>query len=402
MPVFQLPITHKRPINGVYAFYINAFLRALTFSLISIFIPIFIYQMGIKNLYPSSVSILFIALYYFIVRFFTLILCFPVSKIIEKIGFRYSVGISLISLILYFIFLKLSTGNIIYLFFSALLLGITLPFYWIARNSAVCEDFKEKQLGRQAGMISILEKISTILGPITGALIITNFSYGFLYNIAIIILGISIIPLLFMPHHIHRNGISLKGFVNWLKDKLFYHQAVASFTRGADDYSWGLIWPFILFMLKINLKTIGFLFSLVSILTVITRFLSSLAFDQLRKEKKHSDKKLFKFLTIASSIIWLIRIFVKTVFGVLLVDGSSTFFNTPYRNISDDYLFLGGRRMHEIAYFTYREIIYSIGILVFLGLMTIGIYFNFWKEMVLITTAVFIFLSQIQARESNL
>jgi len=91
MPVFKLPITHKTPVNGIYAFYINAFLRALTFSLISIFIPIFIYQMGIKNLYSPSVSILFIDFYYFIVRFLTLLLCFPVSKIIEKIGFRYSV-----------------------------------------------------------------------------------------------------------------------------------------------------------------------------------------------------------------------------------------------------------------------------------------------------------------------
>jgi len=58
--------------------------------------------------------------------------------------------------------------------------------------------------------------------------------------------------------------------------------------------------------------------------------------------------------------------------------------------------------MHEIAYFTYREMAYSIGVLVFLALMIIGIYFKFWKEMVLITSAVFIFLSQVQAKESHL
>ena len=66
------------------------------------------------------------------------------------------------------------------------------------------------------------------------------------------------------------------------------------------------------------------------------------------------------------------------------------------------YLHLGGKRMGSIAFWVYMEIVYSIGVIFIFGVMAIGIYWGNWKEMVLITIALWSLATIVIARESNL
>jgi len=97
-----------------------------------------------------------------------------------------------------------------------------------------------------------------------------------------------------------------------------------------------------------------------------------------------------------------VRIFVKTAWGVVFVDSFFSFFGTAYRNLNVDYMYLGGKRMAEIAYYTYHEMVYSIGVIIYIGIMILGVQLNLWKEFLFIATAITVFQSHTQSKESEI
>ena len=130
---------HKN-IDGVHAFYINGLLRSLFMSLTTIFIPVYIYSLGIKAFGLVSYAIMAVAIFFIVQRALIVFLVFPLSKIIERIGFRKSITWSVVFLMISTVSLLLAEGNILYLWVATDAMGLNIPPYWLSRDSALSAD----------------------------------------------------------------------------------------------------------------------------------------------------------------------------------------------------------------------------------------------------------------------
>ena len=394
-------IWHKG-IDGVHAFYVNGLLRSLFMSMTTIFVPLFIYTQAM-HLWGSYQKALYLIVLFFIAqRVIIALFVFPLSKLIEKIGFRKSISLSVIFLIGYTTALYFAKDNISWLWIAALCGGLQTPMYSISRDSALSQDIEGSKMGTKMSYITVLENISGLLGPFTGGAIVAGFGYPTLFIISLVILGLSTIPLWWMPPHAHHNGVSLAGFWYFLTNGRYMHQAVANFGGAMNDYGNGVIWPLILFLQGITDARLGAVYSMVSIVTIAVEYLTGKWFDRLRSKNDYSDEGVYGFASVAMALSWLGRIFVTGFAQIVSLDIGRQLFGAVYTNFFVDYLHLGGKRMGSIAYWVYMEVVYSVGTVLLFGTMGIGIYYGIWKEITLITIALWSLVTIVIARESNL
>lgn len=391
-----------RDIDGVHAFYANGLLRSLYMSLTTIFVPLFIYKLGMTLWGNYQQALLLVAVYFIVQRIIVAVIVFPLSRLIEKIGFRKSITLSVFFLIAYTVTLMLSEYDIVWLWLSAIFGGFQIPLYWISRDSALSQDIERNSMGTKMGYIVVLENISGLLGPFAGGAIIAFFGYTSLFVVALVILGLSTIPLWWMPPHTHKNGVSLAGFWYFLTNGRYLHQAVANFGSAMNDYGNGVIWPLLLFLQGIQDERLGAVYSAVALVTIAIQYTTGKWFDKLRAKKDYSDEGIYGIATFGVAISWIFRLFVKGIAQVIPIDIGRQVFGSIYSNFFSDYLHLGGNRMGSIAFWVYMEVVYSVGTIFLFVVMAIGIYFGIWKEMVLVTISLWSLVTIVAARESNL
>lgn len=391
-----------RDIDCVHAFYANGLLRSLYMSMTTIFIPLFIYTLGMSTWGSYQKALLLVAMYFIAERVLVAIIVFPLSRIIEKIGFRKSITLSAIFLIGYTLTLLLAAQNLNWLYASIVCGALNIPLYWISRDSALSQDISDKKMGSKMGYIVVLENISGLLGPFAGGAIVAFAGYSTLFVVALVILGLSTIPLWWMPPHSHKNGVSLAGFWYFLTNGRYFHHAVSSFGCAMNDYGNGVIWPLLLFLQGIHAEKLGSIYSIVAVVTIAIQYFSGQWFDRLRSKKDYSDEGVYGIASVGLSISWIVRMFVTGIAQVLPVDIGRQLFGAIFSNFFSDYLHLGGKRMGSIAFWVYLELTYSFGAIFIFSVMAVGIYFGIWKEMALITISLWSLATIVIARESNL
>jgi len=402
MGIWRRHIDLHRYFDGMQAFYLNASLRSLAVSLISIFTPVFIYSEGLLLWGSSRYALAGVALFYLVFRLTALLSALPLSRVIEKIGFRRSVVVSMVFMILYLISLMFAPIYVWLLLLAPIFFGLSVPLYWVSRDSAICQDGNKANLGRQMSILIAGEQVAGLAGPFVAGVIITSLGYQFLYGVALSILMVSIVPLFSLPHHVHKNGASLRGFYLWLTNTRYFHQAVGVVGKTVDDYGLAIVWPLAIYLLGIKIGVIGGIFSLVALLAVLVRIIVGKLFDKLRTRGDFSDEILHSIAVIATSLIWMVRLFVSSVGGILGVDAAGSVFGTTYTNFYINYLHLGGMRMGNIAYWVYVEMTYSLTAVILMGVLVIAALFGIWREIIFLSAGLWVLVSVIQARESNL
>lgn len=340
--------------------------------------------------------------YYVLTRLVTLLTVVPIAKVIERIGFRKSIAISLIILVVNLGSLLFAGSYIWLVVLSAVAGGLNIPFYWVARNSAISQDSDKRHVGRQMGNMTSVEQVATLLGPLAAGLIIERWGFQALYGLAIIILVVSVVPLWGMAPHVHPNGASWGGFARWIRDRRYFHNGVGIGARAVDDYAINVLWPLAIFVMGVKMGVLGGIFTMVSVVALTVRLILSRVFDQLRAKRDWSDELLYAVSACVNSLTWIIRLFVGSVGSILMLDMSGAVFGTVYSSLYVDYEQLGGQRMGSIAYWVYGEMMYSImtiGLFVAVG---VGVSLSIWKEMFMILASFWVLVSIIMARESNM
>ena len=392
----------RNRIEGVQAFYINGLFRALFMSMTSIYVPIFLFMQGREQWGSTESGLLLVVAYYGLQRFLVILILFPISKLVERIGFRKSITWSALCLIGYTVALVLAPQNMIWVWVSTAFMAINIPLYWLSRDSALSQDIGSKVMGRSMGHIVVLENIAGLLGPFAGGAIVAIFGYPALFMTVLLVLGLSIVPLWWMSPHTHRNGVSLKGFWYFLTNKRYLHQSVAVFGNALNDYGNSVIWPLALFMQGITDEKMGAVYSLAGAVTIAVQYLSGRWFDRLRSRRDYADEGVYGIASVGTSLSWIVRLFVSGLTQVISIDLGRQLFGALYANFFSDYLHLGGRRMGSIAYWVYVEVMYSLGTVFLFGVMAIGIYTGVWREIVFVTIALWSLATVVIARESNM
>ncbi len=374
-------------------FYLNGMLRSLVFALVGIFTPVFLYQIG---------GVMMVVAYYILTRVVTLMFVVPISHLIERIGFRRSIAISLIILAVNLGALLLADKYIGLVVLSAIAGGLNIPFYWVARNSAISQDEDGRQVGRQMGIMTSMEQVATLLGPLAAGLIIEKWGFAVLYGVALIVLGVSVVPLLGMPPHVHPNGATWRGFARWVRDRRYFHNAVGIGGRAVDDYAMSVLWPLAIFVMGIKIGIMGGIFSTVAVVSLLVRMVLARVFDRMHGRRDWSDELLYGLSACVNGVTWIVRMLVGSLGAILMLDLSGAIFGTIYSSLYVDYEQLGGKRMGSIAYWVYGEMMYSIMTIGLFTAVGVGVGLGVWKEVFMILASFWVLISIVMARESNL
>ncbi len=334
LPEFLLTYFKDRELNELY---LSVFLKVLGQSLITIFIPIYFIILGY--------SIFDISLFY-LIYFITITITMPFGMWSNsKIGIKKTLTLGTFVLIFYYYLLGfLETGLSYHLI--AVVFGISSGFYFAAFHIDFAKSANKGREGKELSCLRIIVVIVGVLGPLIGSLLISAFSFNFMFKFVSIVLFLSVIPLFFSKDFsIRYKKFSPKRILKAdSKEKGIAYQASAM-VGIAQIY----FWPLFIYLTLKSVVSLGVIVSTSSLLTIfIIAYIG-----KLTDRDKNSVLKLGVLSTAPS---WIIRIFLLSPIGMFFINFYSfitqTLIDLPFNKMT----YAKAKRSKHIAnYFLFRE-----------------------------------------------
>ncbi|OIO41022.1 hypothetical protein AUJ10_01205 [Candidatus Pacearchaeota archaeon CG1_02_31_27] len=335
--------------------YVMLTLRSFALSLVGIFIPIYLYQNGL--------TLRFIFLFFALMYGVFSVVCLIIPKIIAKIGYKHSMAISFVFLIISLVLLSYLKSDGSYLI-SGTILGISMAFFWPAFHLDFVKYSIKKKRAKQISGYMAVSTLATMLGPLIGGIVLSVTNFNILFIITILLLAISLIPLFYSKEENINTDFSYKNFIRNLTLRRYF-----------SNNSWlvtgtvmGIIWPLFIFLIVKGYFSVGILETIMLLLS----FLSTIFFGWLTD--KMNKIKLFKVLSAINSIISFSRILVTTFIQAITVNFFYGLVN-PGITISQDCEIYNECKKNPLEDITIREFSAGSGRVLFFLVLVILPYF---------------------------
>ncbi|MBU1046715.1 MFS transporter [Patescibacteria group bacterium] len=339
-------------------FEVSVWLHTFARSMVSIFIPIFLLQIGY--------SLTEVLIFYLIYNLLDVPLNFVARYLVRKIGARWVIILGSLSSVIFFIgvfYLKVNMWPLLILI--ALLAAIYDTFYWVAHLYFFmkCSENDDDVSGDTSWM-SIVRQVASFLAPLFGALILIFLDKSFLIILSTVLLTFSVIPLFLL------RGVDDKPTRKQKTFKEFFHSwditrdyIVTSF-RAITNTSESVIWPIFIFILFANIESVAVLPMIISLTTILfTYFVGKTA-----KEKRES---IMITGALVVSLVWILRLVIENnIFyftSVFLVGLFSILIAIPL----DSYIFEKGEKLDTLSASTYRNTVHMGANAIFFALLLI-------------------------------
>lgn len=290
---------HNKPENKeLKEMYFSIGLRSFSMSLVSIFIPIFLYKLGYS---PSSIFLYFT--YYFgLSALFTITL----GKLSFKVGLKRSIATSFIFMAITFVLL-LSIQNFHWpLLFIAFLSAISSNLFWNAYHGEFSKIKDQKQDGAEVGKMTAIIRLAGLSAPFLGGILATFGGMPLTLAVATVLLIMAMIPLFIGKEVIKGREVDLKR-ISLKKIK----PDIISYCAGSIEYSsYYAVWPLFVFIFLAEYMYIGAVTTLASLATAVLILYIGKSVD---KNGKTAFIKRGGQLNFLQNIY---RIFVQSTLGV--------------------------------------------------------------------------------------
>lgn len=276
---------------------LSVWLHTLARSLISIFIPILMLQLGY--------SLKIVLIYYLILHVVDVPLNFIARRLIIKFGARAVIIIATLISILYFtLFYNLGSNKLIIFFALAFVDAFYDAFYWVSHMYIFMESSdKPDQASKNTGILSSVKSFAGMLGPVFGTIILLFTNQKILIICSIFIFLISIFPLFKIRHikdkPINKN-VSISAFFKDLREKRDYLSVMLYSINSTAEH---ILWPIFIFTVFGTIKSIGIIAVIVSLGNIIFMYLTGII-------NKKKQKNLILFGSLAIILIWVLRLFL--------------------------------------------------------------------------------------------
>ena len=323
--------------------YFSVALRSFAISLISIFIPLYLFQE--KGLSFEQTLLFFI--FYSVVFAVTMPLA---AKFASRFGIKHSIMVGVPLYLLFVVLMYYSSTAVMQLLLTSTSLGASQAFYWIGMHLAFYHASHRKHRGEEVGIRSGVTVLSTILGPFLGGLLITFIGFKAVFGMTAFLLFASVLILLlngdgYAPYHFSMKTVFDKKY--W-KDSLFF------VSRGSHVIVQGVIWPLFIFFILKSYFSIGVVGSLMSLS-------SAILFWGVGRYSDHSDKrKIMRWSSVLESGMWMVMALVKTVPQVFAVTIASSVVSA-IRESPTGALEYDKAKGQVAAYFVNREVFICLG-----------------------------------------
>jgi MFS family permease len=340
---FLIERKNKHKMTKIYIY--QAFLTFVK-ALIGLFIPVYMFKEGIpftQILIWSSINSIS---YLILIPFAT--------RIINKLGFKWTIIFSSPFYILQLILINYIHVSQVFIYTSALCFGTYCALFWPAYHSEIVMNGSRKHRASQIGTLQILAILLSATAPAIGGFLLENFPYYYSLLLSLILLLIGSIPLLISEDiEIKRHKFPFSRYVKLYKQYKNKSERFAFSSEGINGVVALVIFPIFLFiMLDNNLLYLGSFMTISSILICIVLYFS----------KKHIDRKdkqtLLKIITKIISTSWIVKFFFLIFASpiIIIIEGFhklfENIFTMPYFSI----FYNNARKKGELDYIIYREL----------------------------------------------
>lgn len=338
---FALRHLFMQELNEIY---LSMFILHFAESLISIFVPIYLYTLG----YPIP----FIIAYFAVHEFAYLLLCIPMTKVIARIGAKHAMLLSMPLLILYYLGLRGIESAIGLTLLLPLLLALHGSLFNISYHLNYLYHSRAKHRGTEIGTIGILTTTSTALAPLVGGTVATTLGFGPLFAGAAVLLLFSTAPLFLTKDRRERHDLSTRDVLH-----VYNTPSLRSFWWSQIGYSietiiGRVLWPIFLIILLSTTARVGALVTLSLMMSIVAFYIIGKLTDKHRMG-------LIRMGTILHSIGWLGRLLVASPISLFIIDS--------YKNIAEKIVTVSWAarsydhaERHHFAIVVGREMIFRI------------------------------------------
>ncbi len=338
-PINYIRFLLKSELNALYA---SIVLRDLAFSMVGIFVPLYLF-VGLKY------SLSFVILFYLIYSLSYMLFIFPSSKLVNIFSFKYIVLISSPLYISYFILLDFIPSYSWLFYLVPFLLGVADSFFWLGFHFEFSEASDYKERGREVGNWFNLSLFSGLVGPLIGGSLLLVSGFELLFFIVAALISGSVVPMFFCKYKNKIMEVEFKKIfsVKFLKD------GIAFFGNGGTGIVGGIFWPIFVFSFLQGYLKLGSLATILSLFTLLFTILVGKLSD------RYSRRFIVKIGSIFNCLSWLMRIFAKNTLhmvGLYFFGGfSSMTAELPFSALMYD------KSKNRGEYFIMRGIYFSLG-----------------------------------------
>ena len=322
--------------------YVSVALRNLAISLISIFVPIYLWQLGYRI--PD------IALFY-LVDYSLAALLMPFGMLLcAKYGIKKAMAIGLFISIFYYLAID-QIGNGFPMLVAAVLGSISGSIYWAGFHFEFTNFSDRKEEGVEISFINICAVGAASLSPLIGALLIAFESFNATFITAAIVLALAIVPLFFTKDMKgERPSLNLRNIV--LFDRPL--KGLPYLAEGVVGICAAIFWPLLIYFSLGKVISLGSIMTGASILTVFLMYIAG----------RLADRKARKLLNISAvfyAFSWIFRGLFLTLPGIIFNQAyatiSSTFTHIPLHKI----IYQNAKDGSAANYLLFREFYLAIG-----------------------------------------
>ncbi len=350
--------------TDLHLFESGVWLEAFGQALISVFIPILLWDVGL--------GIREIIIFYIIFNAFDVPLNLVAAKMIQKFGARLTMILATFAQLTYFILLYNLKDSWTMIAALALFMAIYDSFYWVAHlyifSSAA---HKTGMLRNDVSTLKNVRILGMLVAPMIGAAILGAAGPSALIGFSALVMVASLIPLFRMRHlkfiPEKKTASFMKFFEKGSEKANYLFTSLDAVRQEAED----VIWPFFLFFTFKNLQTVAFapvLMALVELI-IITKV--------GRISYKRSIYKLISMGALGALCIWVARwfFFGNEFFAVASV-AVITFLVIMIDVPLEVSIFHRAHETEELAAVTYLNLFRMLARgLLYVGLYIFGTYF---------------------------
>lgn len=320
--------------------YASMLLRTLAFSLIGLFVPIYLYLQGY--------TIREVFLYYIILYAARAVLDICSAFVVGRIGPKHTIGLSTVISVIHLVMLLTINELAWPLAVLSIVNAVAASLFFIAFHTDFSKIKDSKHGGKEIGYMTMIEKLGGILGPLVGGAIATFFDAKYTIVVAIIVLLASLVPLLLTNEivKVHQH-ISFRGFP-WKQQS---RQIVSYSCINVENIVCILLWNFFLALVVFQTGTYAKIGAITAVSTALSFFFARYIGGHVDRK---NGQKLLHVGVVVNSVVHILRMFVTTpaaAFGVNTVNEPITMsYRMPYvKNYYDIADSLPGFRIAFIA-----------------------------------------------------
>jgi MFS family permease len=286
--------------------YITIIIRFFALSLISIFIPIYLFQKGFDLGY--------IFLFFAIISTVAGLTAYPSLKLSKRFGVKRGILISIPFLIAFYLLLQfLTTNSLDWIFFlTSIFGGIECSLFWTNFHTDFAAFSSKKFRAEQIGGYTIIYMILAAIAPVIGAFVISNWNFNVLFILVSVLLFLSTLPLFMSEEHYIHEDFSFKKVREVIKKA--GPRGLSGFVGQAMILCALYSWPLFIFLILRTYLDVGVLTSLSLFIAVFSTFFIAKFAD------KFGRTRVLRIGSIFASFGWFFRAFVTTFLHIVGVN----------------------------------------------------------------------------------